>query len=133
MGHNADMGFKLGAFFGWGIVIYAVIFLVWSVFMAYGFADGWAPRLIGLLVLIFTSFIAGRSLRASTWHDILPYSLAWGAMMGVLDIILSVPFIGWQLFLDWNVWFGYAVVVLSPLLALNTRLRHLSGVPTSRL
>jgi len=127
------MGFRLGPFFGWGIVIYAVIFLVWSAFSIYGFIDGWAPRIVGLAALVCTAVIAGRSLRATTWYDIIPYSLAWGAMMGVLDAILSVPFIGWQIFLDWNVWFGYAIVVLAPLLALYPRLDRLSGGSTNRV
>ena len=72
-------------------------------------------------VLIATGVIAGRSLKAHAWADVLPYSLAWGVLMGVLDAIMSVPVAGWQLYADWNVWIGYALVVLAPLLALYPR------------
>lgn len=121
------MGLKLGLLFGWGIVIYAVMFLLWSAFVTYGFVLGWAPRVIGLLVLIITTVAAGRTLRANSWHDILPYSLSWGVMMALLDGLMSVPLAGWQVFADWNVWFGYAVVAVGPFLALYPRFSHLSS------
>lgn len=121
------MRLKLGVLVGWSIVIYAVMFLVWSAFVTYGFIAGWVPRVIGLLILIATALIAGRSLRASSWRDILPYSLSWGIMMAVLDGIMSVPFAGWQVYADWNVWFGYAVVALAPLLALYPQFERFSS------
>ena len=115
------MRFRIGVLFGWGIVIYAVMFLVWSAFVTYGFVEGILPRILGLLTLIAVSVIAGRSLRASSWHDILPYSFSWGVTMAFLDVIMSVPFAGWRIFFDWNVWFGYTIVVIAPLLELYPR------------
>ena len=115
------MGLKLGALFGWGVVIYAVMFLLWSAFVTYGFMFGWAPRIVGVLVLVTVAILAGRSLRVSSWHDILPYSLSWGMMMIILDGVMNVPLAGWQVFTDWGVWFGYSVVVLAPLLSLYPR------------
>lgn len=108
---------RLGALLGWGIVMYAIVFLLWSAFTIYGFVDGIAPRLAGLFVLIAVALLAGRSLRYSSWKDILPYSVVWTIEVAVLDIVLSVPFTGWGLFLDWNVWVGYSMVVLVPLFA----------------
>jgi hypothetical protein len=64
------MGLRLGALLGWGIVLYAVMFLLWSAFLTYGFVGGIAPRVIALGVLIASAIIAGRSLRAASWHDI---------------------------------------------------------------
>jgi hypothetical protein len=118
------MAFKIGAFFGWGVMIYAVMFLLWSAFVTYGFVVGWVPRAVGLLVLVVVAMAAGRSLRANSWHDILPYSLAWGIMMAILDGVMSIPLIGWRVFSDPNVWFGYAVVIVAPLLTLYPRFRR---------
>jgi len=106
---------KYGLLIGWGIVIYAVMFLLWSGFVTYGFVDGFAPRILGLLVLIVTALIAGNSLRFNTWRDILPFSLTWGITVAALDGVFGVPLSGWQLYADWNVWFGYALVVIVPL------------------
>lgn len=106
---------------GLGIVLYAVMFLAWSGMLAYGFVDGVLPRIFGLTVLTVTAIVAGRALRYASWKDILPHSMLWVAIVALLDIAFSVPFTGWQLFADWNVWVGYALVVLIPLLAPYTR------------
>ena len=126
MRHNRGMRFRIGALFGWGIVIYAVMFLLWSVFVTYGFVEGMAPRIFGLVILVVLAVLAGRSLKASTWYDIIPYSVCWGLIMAVFDVVMSVPFAGWQIFLDWNVWFGYGVVALAPLLVLYPRFGNFS-------
>ncbi len=123
---------KYGALFGWGIVIYAIMFLLWSGFVTYGFVDGLAPRIIGLLALIATTLIAGRSLRFQAWSDILPYSFLWAVIMGLFDAVFSVPYSGWQLYLDWNVWFGYALVAIVPLFSPYLRFQRTSSSPTQR-
>lgn len=121
VGHNGPMGIRLGALFGWGIVIYAVVFLTWSAFGTYGFIEGYAPRVLALLVLIMVAVIAGRSLHAGIWSDILPYSLSWAALMAIFDAVMNLPLSGWELYADWNIWFGYMIVVVAPLLALYPR------------
>jgi len=127
IGHNAGMGLRLGSLLGWGIAIYAVMFLLWSAFVVYGFVEGAAPRIAGFLVLVATAVIAGKALRAHSWRDILPYSLSWGVLMVVFDAVMSVPLAGWQLYADWNVWFGYSIVVLAPLFALYPRFNRSSS------
>ena len=126
-------GMKYGLLFGWGIGIYAVMFLLWSGFVTYGFVDGVAPRIVGLLVLLAVAVIAGRSLRAHSWRDILPYSVSWGIMMALLDMTFSVPLTGWQLYADWNVWVGYLLVALFPLFALYPRFERFYGGPPESL
>ena len=115
------MHVKYGALLGWGVVIYAVMFLAWSLFVTYGFVEGVLPRIAGLLTLIAVALSAGRSLRMATWKDILPYAFGWTLIVIAFDMLLSVPFTGWQLFTDWNVWVGYALVVIVPILSPYTR------------
>lgn len=117
--HNRKV--KYGALAGWGIVIYSIMSLAWSLFVIYGLAGTLTARLLALLVLIVIATIAGRSLGFHSWRDILPYSIGWGVMMAALDAIFSVPFSGWVLYADWNLWLGYALVVVVPLLAPKTR------------
>ncbi len=116
---------KYGALVGWGIVIYAIMYLTWSGFILYGFVEGLLPRLASLAVLIALATIAGRSLHLHTWKDVLPYSVAWVLTIALLDAIFSVPYSGWQLYADWNVWVGYCLVLLVPLFGPYTRPRHL--------
>ena len=112
---------KYAALLGWGICVYAVMTLAWTGISLYGFGGTLGGRIAGLLALIAVLTIAGRSLRFHSWKDILPYSLMWVVMMGVLDAIYSVPFTGWEIYMDWNLWVGYALVALVPLLAPHTR------------
>jgi len=112
---------KYGAFVGWGIVLYSVMFLVHSVLVEYGMSIGTLPRVLALLALITTATIAGRSLRFTTWRDILPYSFSWLVVVVAIDVLVSVPFTGWNIFADPNVWVGYALVVLVPLFSPYTR------------
>lgn|SRR3989344_2635066 len=116
-----------GKLFGWGVVIYALMFLLWSGFVTYGFIEGIVPRITGLLVLVGIMICAGLSLHFHRWHDILPYSFSWAFMLILLDGLFSVPYAGWQLYLDWNVWFGYAVVAVVPLFAPFFRFERFSG------
>jgi hypothetical protein len=109
----------------WGIVLYAVMYLVWSGFILYGFI-GIPARIIALLILIGLALRAGRSLRLSSWKDVLPYSIAWAVIIGLFDAVFSVPYSGWQVYADWNLWVGYGLVALVPLLAPYTRSRTLS-------
>jgi hypothetical protein len=107
---------KFGKLFGWGIVIYALMYLMWSGFITYGFVEGIWPRLIGLIALVCISLCAGLSLRLSSWKDILPYSFGWAIVLAGMDAVFSVPFSGWAIFLDYNLWFGYAIVAVVPLM-----------------
>lgn len=112
---------------GWGIVIYAVMYLLATALATYGFFEGTAPRLISLVTLVGTAVIAGRSLKAHTWSDILPYSLSWGVTVAVIDGIMLFPFGGWQIYANWSVWFGYTLVALAPLLALYPKFNRFNS------
>lgn len=108
---------KIGSMIGWGIVIYAVMYLMWNGLVLYGFVDGIVPRLISLSVLVVTATIAGRSLRFTSAKDVAPYSIAWAIVVVLLDMVYTVPYAGWALYSDWNIWVGYALVAASPLVA----------------
>ena len=122
MPHNNGM--KFDALIGWGIVIYAVMRLTWDGLVIYGITSGFTPRIIELAMLVILATIAGRSLRFASWKDVLPYSLSWAVIAALLDMVYTVPFSGWQMYSDWNVWVGYAFVVLLPLMAPRTRRAH---------
>jgi len=105
----------------WGIVIYAILYLTWSGFAAYGFTAGIAPRLCELVVLVIVATIAGRSLHFNSWKDIIPYSFGWAVIAFAIDTILTLPFSGLAMYSNWNLWVGYALVMLLPLAAPQTR------------
>ncbi len=106
----------IGKLLGWGIAIYAIMYLVVAALAIYAVSPPLFARLIALLILISLATMAGFSLRRHTVLDILPYSFMWTAEVMLLDALMSVPFAGWQLYMDWNVWVGYSLVLIVPLL-----------------
>lgn len=106
---------KYGKLLGWGIVIYAVVFLAWTGFLTYGVVEGYTPFILNLVVLLAVTYIAGRTLHLPSWSDIMPYSIGWAIVVMILDTVFVVPFSGWTIYSDWHVWLGYALVVIVPL------------------
>lgn len=100
---------------GWGIVIYAIISLVWTGLMEYGWTDGFLPLIAEIVTLFVVCLCAGSSLKFRTWKDILPYSIGWALIAAALDAVFVVPVSGWGFFADWNVWGGYALIAIIPL------------------
>jgi hypothetical protein len=105
----------------WGIVIYAIVYLASQALLIYGFSAGIVPVLSRLVVLVIICTVAGRSLRFNSWKDILPYSFFWALTVLAIDAILTLPFSGTAMYANWNLWIGYALVLLLPLAAPSTR------------
>lgn len=106
---------QIGKLFGWGIVIYAVMYLTVAMLALYGIAPSILARAIALIVLVLLATIAGLSLRRHTMRDIVPYSFVWTLEVMALDGLMSMPYTGIAIYLDWNVWVGYALVFVVPL------------------
>lgn len=127
-GYNDPMGWLTRAA-GWGILIYAVMYLVWSGLVIYGLSLGLLSLAIRIITLALMTTIAARSLRRTDWKDILPFSISWAIAAAILDAVFLVPFSGWELYASWSVWVGYALVAIVPLLtSLFSRRR---GAPTN--
>jgi hypothetical protein len=107
---------------GWGIVIYAIMYVFSNALSIYGFSGGLVAILCRLVVLVIVATIAGRSLPFTSWKDIVPYSFFWMLSVIGVDAILTLPFSGVYMYYNWNIWIGYALVMLLPLAAPQTRI-----------
>ena len=96
-------------------MIYAVMYLLVAMLSLYGLYPNALARIFLLLALIALATMAGVSLKFRFKKDILPYSVVWVIEIALLDALMSVPYAGWGMYLDWNVWLGYALVALVPL------------------
>lgn len=107
------MGF-LRATLGWGVVMYAIMYLAWSGFALYGLTAGVFGLIARLLILAAVTTIAARDLKVS-WLAVPKYSAFWALTAAILDIILLVPFTGFAFYAAWNVWFGYISIIVIPM------------------
>ena len=101
---------------GWGIAIYAIMYLLWSGLVIYGLAAGVLSLVVRLVALAGVTMIAARSLHLPNWKDLVPYTISWAVAAVVLDALFLVPFSGWSLYATWSVWVGYALVAILPIL-----------------
>ncbi len=123
--HNVRM--KYLSRLSWGIVIYAIMYLFSNALAIYGFAGGIPAIAERLVMLVIITTIAGRALRFNSWKDILPYAVLWTVTVLALDAVFTLPFSGVQMYANWNLWIGYALVMLLPLAAPLTRSRKDEG------
>lgn len=111
----------LDARIGWGIVIYAVAFLIWSGMGIYGITQGVLPYFIELIVLAIVCASAGSALKFKSWADILPYSIGWAVIAAALDSLYVVPFQTWGWYQELSPWIFYLLIVYLPLLSVFFR------------
>ena len=83
----------------------------------YGYRGTNVLPIVELAILLVVTTVAARSLKFHSWKDILPYSICWMLVVAGLDALYTVPFSGTQMYTNWQLWVGYALVVLLPLLA----------------
>lgn len=105
--------------FGWGIVIYAIMYLLWSGLVLYGLASGVASLLLRIFALAFVTTLAARALHLPNWKDLAPYTASWAFISIALDALFLVPYSGWALYGNGSVWAGYILVAGIPLLTVR--------------
>lgn len=106
---------------GWGIMVYAIMYLAWSGLVIYGFSLGILSLFARLAVLAIITGIAVSSLRLMDWKDVVPHASIWAIVAILLDGLYLVPFTGWGLYASWSVWFGYMLVILIPVVIVRVR------------
>ena len=99
---------------GWGIVIYAVLHLVWSGLVSYGLSGNLIGHIVMIATLVTLSVIATRTLRIMSERDVAPYAIGWMLIAIALDALITVPLAGWGIFSDWTVWAGYILLLVVP-------------------
>lgn len=100
---------------GWGVAAYAAAFLVISGFIAYKMGDSIYAQIVAMVAVAAVVYFGGRSLGASSAMGVLKYSLGWVIIVAILDALFTVPFTGWEYFMSWEAWLGYAIILLVPL------------------
>jgi hypothetical protein len=102
---------------GFGILLWIIAFAIASVFVGAKAIDSIAAKISVPLVVGIAAFFAGKNLKLKSIPETLKYSVAWIVIGILLDMAVTVPFTGWEIFAEWNVWLGYFFVLTAPILA----------------
>jgi hypothetical protein len=105
----------------WGVGIYAVMSLATRIESLYSLTGGLLLSTLNLLLLTLVVSLGERSLRLARAADILPYSVGWMLFSVAFDKLIVLPTVGWTMYSDVNLWVGYALIVIIPLLVPYTR------------
>ncbi len=102
---------------GFGILLWMVAFISASVFIGAKAIDSIIAKITVPLAVGTVALFPGNSLKLNSVSETLKYSIDWVAIGVLLDIAVTVPFTGWGIFAQWNIWLGYCLVLIAPILA----------------
>lgn len=104
---------------GFGVLIWAVAYVLAMAFYAYHVLGAlWAKIILDIVVAVF-AFFAACNLKKSSALKILAYSVVWVIIAFLLDLLLTVPYSGMGIYKTWDLWIGYALVLIVPLFAVK--------------
>ncbi len=100
---------------GYGVGVYTVIFMLWSLLVAFGQGEAAWAWYVSLIVLAMLAHFVGAKLGTKDWKEIIKYSAGWVAIMAVLDAVVTTRFTGWDFYSSWEVYVAYTILLLVPL------------------
>lgn len=112
---------------GYGIILYALMYLAWALLGTYGLAGTLAGRAALLAVLVISTALATRSLGTHNLRDTMPHAISWLVVIAALDCAFAAPNGSWSIFANPNLWLGYLLVLGTPLVVYETPMHQ---VPT---
>jgi len=106
---------------GFGVLIWLVAFAVASAFVAYNAIETLLAKVTVPVAVGIAAFFAGKNLKLKELKEAVKYSGAWVVIGVLLDIVFTVPFTGWGIFTQWNVWLSYLLVLAIPPLTIKLK------------
>ncbi len=100
---------------GYGVGIYVVMFMFWSLLVAFEQGEAQWGWYASFVVLAVVAHLASAKLCTKNPIEIIKYSAGWVVIMAVLDWTISARFAEAELFTNWELYVGYAILLLAPL------------------
>lgn len=100
---------------GYGAIIYAVAFVVYSVF-GVAFEMAILGNILTPASAIITAYLLARSLNIASTQGLLKFAVAWVLTGLMLDVIITIRFAGWEYFQSWITWASYGLLFVAVLL-----------------
>ena len=95
--------------------IYAVIFLFISALIGFKIDQNrtWV-EIVCWIITIIGLYLAVNYVKPKSWKEGLKYGIVWVIVFFILDLVLTVPFTGWEHFSSWKSYISYALTILMP-------------------
>ncbi|KKT01264.1 MAG: hypothetical protein UW07_C0039G0009 [Candidatus Nomurabacteria bacterium GW2011_GWF2_43_8] len=103
---------------GFGVLIWIVIFVLASAFMAYGLESGTLFNVLLTILCLISIYIVARYIAPASYGIALQYGLAFAVIGIVLDYLITAKFAPY-IFSSVYYWVGYVLSVFVPLLAVK--------------
>ena len=111
---------NLGKAICFGIIIWVLMFVIVSVFIAYNFYKITLVQLILAVIAGLISFLLAKKIKPNKTILALIYGLIWVVTGVILDAFITMRFNS-EIFSSWSLWLGYGLVFLAPLLTVKRR------------
>lgn len=105
-------------FWGYGIIIWAVAFIVASIFIAFE-TSAVIMNTVTALAVVLTAFLLAKTVSLASRKAMLKYSFCWVIVVFILDALVTSQFTAWDFLSSWYVWLAYALILFVPLLAVK--------------
>ena len=100
---------------GYGAGLYVVMFMYWSLLVAFGQGEAVWGWYVGFVVTAAAAYYAAKKLETRDWRKLIKYSVVWVVVMAALDALISIRFAEAGLFSSWELYVGYGILLLAPL------------------
>jgi hypothetical protein len=109
------MNFSWSKAFGFGVLIWAILFVVGAILVGIGvsLSTGWlfVLALVGAVLSYSFATNADPATVGSAWG----YGIMWALIGLILDVIITQQFEATEyIFSQWSYWLGYAFILLAP-------------------
>ena len=109
------MKLNWGKALGFGILLWVLMFVIISIFVAFNIAEGTFIAIIFAIIGGIISFVLAGKVNPGNMGTAFLYGLIWVIIVFILDWLISTRFND-AIFSVWTIWLGYALVLLAPLL-----------------
>ena len=101
---------------GWGFAIWAILFVISSVFILFQLPDIWFSIIMLIVGLVVVWYVVTKLFTFKDVGEAFATGLMWLVIVAVLDyLILVLAFNGGDLSVyTWSLWVGYGIILLLP-------------------
>jgi uncharacterized membrane protein required for colicin V production len=100
------------------VIIWVVAFIVASIFVGFQITGMW-KQIITTLAVVIAAFVLAKRLNVSKVSEMLKYSFSWVVVGLILDYFITTRFTGKEFLMTPEIWIGYALILIVPLLAVK--------------